>query len=439
MLDTLTHKGLFTIFISVVIVWTVMLVSSVYWNYHNEEENVKTLALKVVKSNIKKDRRFSQWAAGHGGVYVPVSETAQPNPYLSNLPHREIVGDNNKTYTLIHPAHMLRIIMHDYKGVYGVRGSLTSLKVLNPDNEASEWERKALMKFEDKTYDQDDYYEYLMGDKPVLKYMRALKVKKNCLKCHAQQGYKVGDNRGGMSVTLPLEELYSEAGDKLNTIVWWHVLIWLFMMIFLLIVYITMNRNLHKLENLNRSLEQKVADRTQELERSNEKLKELSSTDYLTKAPNRRYFYEVGEKYFNLAKREGSSISVLMMDIDFFKQINDTYGHQAGDEILVNVSSTMKEILRKSDIFGRVGGEEFAILAKEENSEDALIIAEKIRNSIQAIEFVFDEKTIHITISIGIAEIQPKDARLDDIIKRADVALYMAKEDGRNCTKVFHP
>ncbi len=234
-----------------------MIVSSLYWNYHNEEENVKALALNVVKSSIKKDIRLRQWAAKHGGVYVPVSKHAQPNPYLQNVPHREIVGDNNKTYTLIHPAHMLRLTLQDYKDIYGIKGSLTSLNVLNPSNASDEWERKALLKFEDKNYKAPDYYEFFKEGEPILKYMRGLKVKQNCLKCHAHQGYEVGDNRGGMSVTIPMTEFYASAQEKLDTITIWHFFIWLFMTVFMFIIYFFMRRNLMRLEELTRH-EQRV-------------------------------------------------------------------------------------------------------------------------------------------------------------------------------------
>jgi len=180
-----------------------------------------------------------------------------------------------------------------------------------------------------------------------------------------------------------------------------------------------------------------------EIERRKEvekRLRELSSTDGLTGLFNRRYFNEIIEKELNRAKRENSNISLIFIDIDCFKQFNDTYGHQAGDDTLKKVSNTLRKIVcRPSDLAARYGGEELVALLPNTNSVDAFNLAEKIRIEIQKLSIPHAESITnnsdYVSISIGIATLgfnaYPYN---EDIIFLADKALYKAKEEGRNQT-----
>jgi diguanylate cyclase (GGDEF)-like protein len=163
--------------------------------------------------------------------------------------------------------------------------------------------------------------------------------------------------------------------------------------------------------------------------------KELSMTDPLTKAYNRRFFHEMGDKAFLQTQRERKPIAVLMLDIDHFKQVNDTYGHEVGDEVLRGLVKMLEQTLRRSDLFARFGGEEFCILLENVSEQGARQVAQNIRQKFSQLTFKANQETFKVTLSIGVAYGQGES--LKQMILVADDALYQAKEKGRNQVVVF--
>jgi diguanylate cyclase (GGDEF)-like protein len=175
-------------------------------------------------------------------------------------------------------------------------------------------------------------------------------------------------------------------------------------------------------------LEYDVKNRTLELEEANVKLQKLATTDVLTQLNNRSKIDEELTRKYNNFKRNKRIFSVIMVDIDFFKNINDEHGHQVGDYVLKSIANILKENVRKIDVVGRWGGEEFFIICGETDIEGAYILAEHIRKIIEAYQFDYIE---HKTASFGIAQIE-EGYSIDTLIKKADDALYEAKNSGRN-------
>ena len=161
-------------------------------------------------------------------------------------------------------------------------------------------------------------------------------------------------------------------------------------------------------------------------------LEQLVLTDPLTGVPNRRYLLQAGEQEFSRTRRYQRPLSIMMIDIDYFRNINNDYGHDVGDKALKLVATTIQQCLRSVDGFGRFGGEEFVVLLPETKIEDALSVAERIRQSVAQISM--ELKSIHrqITVSIGVADFINTDESLDQLLKRADQALFKAKDQGRN-------
>lgn len=190
------------------------------------------------------------------------------------------------------------------------------------------------------------------------------------------------------------------------------------------------------LNKYNVKLDNEVKERTKELKEANKKLKVLANTDSLTGINNRGYFMKLAKQYFNIAKRNNTTLQILSLDLDYFKTINDTYGHQAGDKVLKEFAKTVSSLLRKSDIFGRVGGEEFSILLQNTSTDGAQLFAKRVCDSVEAMTITFDEEIIHITVSIGMAELSDEE-NIDELLKKSDEALYRAKENGRNRVHVF--
>lgn len=171
---------------------------------------------------------------------------------------------------------------------------------------------------------------------------------------------------------------------------------------------------------------------TQYLETSVIELEVLSTTDSLTGIYNRRYFFQTAQNYIIKSKLNNQMLFMLMMDIDYFKKINDTYGHQAGDYVLVALSQEIDNITRDSDVFARVGGEEFALLFRNLSLELVKKIAEKIRKMIEKKVFIYEGNVINVTISIGMSEFGENVSTLEELHHNADTQLYKAKELGRN-------
>jgi diguanylate cyclase (GGDEF)-like protein len=170
----------------------------------------------------------------------------------------------------------------------------------------------------------------------------------------------------------------------------------------------------------------------QEQARLAQELEKLANIDPLTEVWNRRHLLELAEREFHRADRYQRPFSVLMLDIDHFKTINDTYGHAVGDEALKLMAKTVLQTLRKTDYFGRFGGEEFVAFLPETDLETAIAVAERIRLALAEIAIPIDLSLIHMTVSIGVATHQVRDDSLDNLLKRSDTALYKAKKQGRN-------
>ncbi len=172
-------------------------------------------------------------------------------------------------------------------------------------------------------------------------------------------------------------------------------------------------------------------------ENRQDELSYQANTDELTGILNRRSFTRYLEHAFKNAKIRSEPFSLIIIDIDFFKDINDTYGHMVGDEILKSLSQLMESSFRTSDKVCRWGGEEFAILLPSTGMNNAKNVAEKIRNKVENCSYQVKEKSISYTISLGVSESLVIDENIDKIINRADKALYKAKDSGRNCVKAI--
>jgi len=168
------------------------------------------------------------------------------------------------------------------------------------------------------------------------------------------------------------------------------------------------------------------------------KVQELAVTDSLTGLSTRRYFLERFSEEIRRSMRHKTNLSLLMLDLDHFKKKNDSYGHLVGDVILSEVARLVKSNLREIDIVGRYGGEEFAIVLVNTKLEDAVQVAERIRQNIASTTFKAYDEIVSTTVSIGISVFPDDGPREESLIEAADKALYKAKESGRNCVKTLH-
>ncbi len=163
-----------------------------------------------------------------------------------------------------------------------------------------------------------------------------------------------------------------------------------------------------------------------------EEIYRLTTVDGLTQIFNKRYFMENIERELSRSQRYGRSLSLIIFDIDHFKNINDTYGHLAGDYVLKRLAAVVQENIRREDFLARYGGEEFAIILPEIDKANALVMAEKVRGLIEIQKFVFENTPIPTTISLGVASTGDEAIDSMELIREADQCLYKAKKTGRN-------
>ena len=354
------------------------------------------------------------WNAGHGGVWVEKHTDSDTNAYLRHLgvePDTSTVS--GVPLTLRNPAAMTREISELISENDEVRFRLTSLEPVNPGNTPDAWESEQLRKFAvgdtkagDTVTADDD------GDGRVFRMMRPLVTDDSCLRCHGVQGYTPGDIRGALSVSIELDDIDAE----LRRNAWGLCVLWLLAVGSLGFVMF--------------GLVLRMAAR---IERGESKLKIFATTDELTGLANRRTTLERLASELARSGREASPVGVIEVDVDRFKQVNDTHGHPAGDAVLAAVATAMTRSVRPYDVVGRIGGEEFLVVAPAVDADGLVALAERIRVQVEGETVAVDDGTeVRVTVSAGCALSSGDDESLEDLLRRADSALYAAKDNGRN-------
>ena len=175
-----------------------------------------------------------------------------------------------------------------------------------------------------------------------------------------------------------------------------------------------------------------IAEDITEKKQLESELQRLATIDVLTQSSNRRHFFECAHQAFEDACADDTPLSFLLLDIDDFKQINDSYGHQEGDQVLQRIADSGKNALRRGDLFGRIGGEEFAAVFPGCTAEAAQQIAQRLQREIQRLSFSHGQQVYRVTVSQGLTDRTQNDELLDSLFARADEAMYQAKRQGKN-------
>jgi len=406
------------------------------------------------------------WNSRQGGVYVYKKPGMKPNPYLyktrpaagkARVIEPEITDSKGRKLILKNPAWMSREISELSKSEQKVIYHLTSLNPINPDNAPDDFERMALKSFENGNKEAHKLYQN--GDTPFFRYMAPLKVEESCLSCHGFQGYKTGEIRGGISVEIPIAQHLNHSDERMFRIASYALATYLILALTLtLTVRRFVSKPMKKMIEFTNGLEfeneallssEGQSDEVGILARSlsetrkriqhqqmtlREKAEELDlsrRTDPLTGANNRQHFILEMPKIVARANRDNSPTSILMVDIDHFKEVNDTYGHAIGDRVLQQMVEHMIQETRSYDMLVRYGGEEFLVVMPNTENQNAVVIAERIRKSMEACHCVTaGDKTILYTVSIGVYTTLQEE--IDQMLIKVDDAMYRAKEGGRN-------
>lgn len=393
-------------------IWLVVMGFSYYQQSADARHQGQNIAFKQTEMYFHLIRLVRAWNAEHV-VYTPINENIQPNEYLK-VPDRDVTTTDGKKLTLINPAYMTRQLAEMVQGSTGIRFHITSLSPIRPANKADAWETKALEAF---VQGQTEYKEVVnIDDQPFYRYMAPLQMQESCLRCHNEEGIKVGDLRGGVSVSLPAASVDEFIVQRLESLKSTHYLIAVVGLIALLLAHWAQAK-------LNRRLN-KARDHLQ-----------LAYLDALTLLPNRRYYDAFLRKEWKRGTRHHYPISMIMIDIDFFKAYNDSLGHVQGDQCLRQVARTLRLYFRRSgDLIARYGGEEFCVVAACD-SVQIMKLAEILRTAVEGMKLPHPDSKVssYITISLGVATLIPGEGmESGDLLLHADKALYTAKKSGRN-------
>ncbi len=205
--------------------WTVIIGSALLWNMTDRHHELFETAYHVAQVAFYKDIMYRRWASMHGGVYVPVSGKTPPNPYLSHIGERDIATPSGRKLTLMNPAYMSRQVYEISRDEYGIYSHITSLRPIRPENAPDEWETKSLELFEKGEKEVSEIEK--RDGKDYMRLMSPFFVEQDCLKCHSGQGYRLGEIRGGISVSVPLEPLKNIYGGHSFSLILRYLFFWL--------------------------------------------------------------------------------------------------------------------------------------------------------------------------------------------------------------------
>jgi len=357
------------------------------------------------------------WDALHGDVlWVTKEPGVQTNPWLAGIGlSTDATATDGRVFTIHDPEHMTHEISAALSSAGRATFRVTSLKPVDPGDTPDAWEARSLLSFAAGT--PEAWTSADESGTPVLRYMRPIMTDTSCLTCHGLQGYRGGDVRGAISVTVPLAQQQRQALVNLGLIAGIGLvsiaLVWL-------------------------SVVGLVTGMRRRLKAAQAAVVEAATTDELTRVASRRQTMDRLREEIERSQRSGQPLSLVMADIDHFKAVNDTYGHGIGDLVLKEVASRMAGALRPYDLLGRIGGEEFLVIAPDADIDGALAIAERARALIAGDPIGIGDRSVVVTGSFGVTLIDPAEpVALDRSLARVDSAMYTSKEMGRDRVTVF--
>ncbi|MDR0842711.1 MAG: response regulator [Acidobacteriota bacterium] len=259
----------------IIVFWTLCVAGSWWLNVRRTYDYARGSALIQARTAFEKDVMYRRWVSGLGGVYGKVGDSLPPNPYLAADPTRDITGYNDVPLTKINPAYMTRLVHELGALASGVTGHITSNKPIRPGNEPDTWEKKALHELENNPSKKEVAGFEVRNGKEYMRFVGPLVTEESCLACHAFQGYKVGEQRGGISVTVPMSPVIKSARSTLFFLGFSHAVLWFFGALILLILGKRIIRHMREqneaemqLRSLAVELEDRVDERTKELQQS---------------------------------------------------------------------------------------------------------------------------------------------------------------------------
>lgn len=394
------------ILVIVAVVWTGILYALYLWAARTEKTHLDRLIALRAESVANHTQAVRSWIGGHGGVYVELAEGEGSSPLAGILPESEVITPSGRKLSLLSSSIVVGKISKGFMNESGDRIRLTSKTPMNPANTPVEWERLALDALERGA----EKFETFVSDGQHVRFclMYPMVLQERCLRCHDYLANTATKIVGGLSVTVdraPYDKQYDEVLSQLSM---GYLGIWFVGMAGIGTFGAIGSRLLKRIEY-------------------------ASTHDGLTGLLNRREIERLLALECGRAQRYNHPLTVMMLDLDHFKRINDTHGHQGGDEALRVVAETIRGTIRGTDMVGRYGGEEFLVIAPETSAEAAVELADRLNLSVKGASIRMPgNRTLSVTISIGVSSLPPGVLSPHVLVQSADRALYRAKEEGRD-------
>ena len=354
---------------------------------------------------------------------------------------REHIDVNEKTLNLL-PVKTISEISDRFAS--SVQGDIVirtvSDRPRNIKNKANNFELEMIQYFKENPEETDNFVQ----KEKIYYYTKPLLIKQSCLQCHGKReetipsirdkyetgyDYKLGEIRGLLNIKIKERDFFAVMYYSfVETLL---ITIFLYI-IFLIIIYLLLKKMRRKEEQYTKQLETDIATKTYEIEKQKNTLYDQAHHDSLTGLPNRVLFNDRLEHGIEQAKRHKAQMALFFIDLDNFKQINDSLGHPIGDRVLIAVTERLKAKIRKEDTLARLGGDEFTVIMDGlKEMQDVSLLAQKILDVVMQ-PIHIEGHTLYISCSIGISLYPQDDTDTNNLIKYADAAMYKAKEEGRN-------
>ncbi|BCR04516.1 hypothetical protein DESUT3_15850 [Desulfuromonas versatilis] len=392
--------------------WTLAVGVGLAWNLSREKKDILALARIQARTFSDKMLVYRHWNARHGGVYVEVSPETAPNPYLAGVLERDLVTPSGRMLTMVNPAYMLREVFALESRFYGLGGRITSLQPINPSNAPDLWEEQALRALARGAAEVSEAVDS-DGD-GLLRMMRPLLVEPACLKCHGRQGYRVGDLRGGLSMSVSLEPLRAVRRSHVLGASAGAAVLWLCGLVVI------------------RFGARRLGSSLLEGRQAADLAHYLAHYDSLTGLANQAQFHNKVRLALAQVQKSHDLAAVLLVDLDHFKKINHALGHAQGDRLLQQIGRRLAAEVGERGTVARLGGAVFPVLLPcIAHSSEAAHLARSL-SSVLSAPFYLREKEVAVTASIGIA-IYPSDGEDGPtLLQNAESALHSAKTSGKN-------
>lgn len=386
--------------------WTGILTALYFWFIDAElEHHDKLIALKAEALG-QQTQILGRWIGGHGGEYDEITDDLQPQNQLAHIEERDIITSSGRKLTLLNSPTVLRKILKEFGTTSNDQIRLIAYNPINPSGKPDTWEKESLDHLQNGS--KKVQAAIRTDTENVFRLLYPIKRQKKCGRCH---DYAVDDTNevvGGLSIVVdraPHDAQYQTLKRTTSLTYFW---VWLAGTLGLLLFDLTCTRLLRKIEY-------------------------TSTHDPLTQLNNRGRIEKELHQEIERTNRYNAPFSIFLLDIDHFKEVNDTYGHNAGDEALKAIAQTLKDAIRKTDSAGRYGGEEFIILVPNTDEDNSIILAERVLHTIQKTPIkVSTGKTIFLTASIGISSLATAEGDTQRLVNNAYTALYKAKNTGRD-------